>query len=45
MIIGTFFTLFIVPSIYMLVARDRAAAGAAAPSAEPALGEFQPAAG
>ncbi len=44
MIIGTLFTLFVVPSVYMLVARTRAAApardlsgaGAAAPALEPA---------
>ncbi len=44
MIIGTFFTLFIVPSIYMLVARDRApvraseAPEAAFPGLQPAEG-------
>ena len=31
MIIGTFFTLFVVPSIYMLVAKTRAAVEAAEP--------------
>ena len=31
MIIGTAFTLFVVPSIYMLVARNRVAAAEAAP--------------
>jgi len=45
MIIGTFFTLFIVPSIYMLVARDRAAAPAADSPAEPALPDLQAATG
>jgi multidrug efflux pump len=35
MIIGTLFTLFVVPSIYMLVARKRTAAEHAAPLAEP----------
>ncbi len=46
MIIGTAFTLFVVPSIYMLVARDRrpvAAAAAVAPSDDTAPG-FAPAA-
>jgi hypothetical protein len=36
MIIGTAFTLFVVPSIYMLVARARAAEPAAVPQSEPA---------
>jgi multidrug efflux pump len=36
MIIGTLFTLFVVPSIYVLVARTRMALAAAEASAEPA---------
>jgi len=36
MIIGTAFTLFVVPSIYMLVARARVAEPAAVPESEPA---------
>ena len=36
MIIGTAFTLFVVPSIYMLVARARIAEPAAVPAREPA---------
>jgi multidrug efflux pump len=45
MIIGTFFTLFIVPSIYMLVARDRATATVADSAAEPLLPDLQAATG
>jgi multidrug efflux pump len=42
MIIGTFFTLFIVPSIYVLVARRHAAGEAAEPPPEPPFAEPQP---
>jgi multidrug efflux pump len=38
MIIGTFFTLFVVPAIYMLVARARENAGAGQPAQEPREG-------
>ena len=38
MIIGTFFTLFVVPSIYVLLARKRTLAAVPAPAA-PALEE------
>ncbi len=44
MIIGTLFTLFVVPSIYMLVARARAADSAEARQAELATGDLTPAA-
>jgi len=43
MIIGTVFTLFIVPSIYMLVARTRVPAGAAEPPPEAAFPDPEPA--
>ena len=43
MIIGTFFTLFIVPSIYVLVARTHSSSEAAAPAAEPDLLDPMPA--
>jgi hypothetical protein len=42
MIIGTFFPLFIVPSIYVLVARRHAAGEAAEPPLEPPFAEPQP---
>ncbi|HEV8336589.1 MAG TPA: efflux RND transporter permease subunit [Candidatus Polarisedimenticolia bacterium] len=42
MIIGTFFTLFIVPSIYVLVARRHAAGETAEPPPEPPFAEPQP---
>jgi hypothetical protein len=38
MIVGTAFTLFVVPSIYMLVARKHVRADVEAPVAEPARG-------
>jgi multidrug efflux pump len=43
MIIGTAFTLFIVPSIYVLVARKHSLAGDAEPPGEPAYPNPQPA--
>jgi multidrug efflux pump len=43
MIIGTCFTLFIVPSIYVLVARKHSLAGDAEPPGEPAYPNPQPA--
>jgi multidrug efflux pump len=43
MIIGTCFTLFIVPSIYVLVARKHSLAGDAEPPQEPAYPHPQPA--
>ena len=43
MIIGTAFTLFVVPSIYVLVARRHSAAGEAEPESDEAAGELQPA--
>jgi multidrug efflux pump len=36
MAIGTFFTLFVIPSIYMLIARDHARAAAGEPAGTPA---------
>jgi hypothetical protein len=45
MIIGTAFTLFVVPSIYMLVARTRAAEAGAAAREEAAADTLVPAAG
>ena len=42
MIIGTAFTLFVVPSIYVLVARTREAEAAAEASAVPLLEETDP---
>ncbi len=43
MIIGTFFTLFVVPSIYMLVARARSAVRAEVQESQAAIGEVVPA--
>jgi multidrug efflux pump len=40
MIIGTTFTLFVVPSIYMLVARSRVPVASPAPAAHPTPGEL-----
>jgi multidrug efflux pump len=42
MIIGTLFTLFVLPSIYMLLAANRAAAVAEAPAREPLTGQASP---
>ena len=42
MIIGTVFTLFVVPSIYMLVARRHAAEPALEAAAFDSLGAYQP---
>jgi multidrug efflux pump len=36
MAIGTFFTLFVIPSIYMLIAKDHARAAAGEPAGTPA---------
>jgi hypothetical protein len=41
MIIGTVFTLFVVPSIYVLVARTHRAAAAEDEELEPALPELE----
>jgi multidrug efflux pump len=35
MAVGTFFTLFVIPSIYMLIARDHKHEAAAEPRAKP----------
>ena len=42
MIIGTLFTLFVLPSIYMLLATNRVAAMAEAPVREPLTGQASP---
>jgi len=42
MIIGTLFTLFVLPSIYMLLATNRVAAVAEAPAREPRTGHASP---
>jgi multidrug efflux pump len=42
MTIGTLFTLFVLPSIYMLLAKDHGAEGAVSEQSETPLGDDQP---
>jgi hypothetical protein len=37
MVIGTFFTLFVVPAVYLAVARDRVVSAESSPGAVPEL--------